>query len=212
MKAPVSSFVAIGVVASSAKHQDNPRKSWYGHHLAAIKSVRMLTRNAALGKMKAALPKWGWLSQPRRSTSVPVSSARKFVEVFDCVATRANVGADGSALEGIKTEEKVLRRYRSQHLRNLALEKAAGNCSACRRDFKAILDGAGCRVLQVHHIKQLAASDEARITRLRDLAVVCANCHLLIHANPKRALSVGTTVGSSQMKRLSHNPFGVERD
>jgi 5-methylcytosine-specific restriction protein A len=48
----------------------------------------------------------------------------------------------------------------------------------------------GKRVLQVHHRKQLSSRDAPALTKPEDLAVVCANCHLLIHYDPKRALSV----------------------
>jgi hypothetical protein len=46
------------------------------------------------------------------------------------------------------------------------------------------------RVLQVHHRQQLAARDVPVVTKGSDLAVVCANCHLLLHLNPEKALSV----------------------
>jgi predicted HNH restriction endonuclease len=53
-----------------------------------------------------------------------------------------------------------------------------------------VLDGRGVRVLQVHHRKQLSAREAPSITKLGDLAVVCANCHLLLHLDPKNALKV----------------------
>ena len=52
------------------------------------------------------------------------------------------------------------------------------------------MGGKGVRVLQVHHRKQLANTDRPRLTHLNDLAVLCANCHTLVHINPKRALAV----------------------
>ena len=71
-------------------------------------------------------------------------------------------------------------RGRSRQLRDLALENADGVCCVCDVDYSKVLDGNGVRVLQVHHRKQLAASDAPRLTSLKDLAVVCANCHLLV--------------------------------
>jgi len=46
------------------------------------------------------------------------------------------------------------------------------------------------RVLQVHHKKQLGWKSTPKLTKSSDLAVVCANCHMLIHMNPKKALSI----------------------
>jgi len=98
--------------------------------------------------------------------------------------------AEASAIEGLLTETVTYVRGRSRQLRDLAFENADGACCVCDVDYSKVLDGNGVRVLQVHHRKQLAASDAPRLTSLKDLAVVCANCHLLIHMNPKRALSV----------------------
>jgi 5-methylcytosine-specific restriction protein A len=98
--------------------------------------------------------------------------------------------AEPAAIEGLLTETKVYVRGRSRQLRELALEKANGVCCVCNVDYKELLNGKGVRVLQAHHRKQLAASDAPRVTHLSDLAVVCANCHLLIHMNPRQALEV----------------------
>ena len=99
-------------------------------------------------------------------------------------------GAEPSALEGLRTETSSYVRGRSRQLRDLALMKSEGICCACDTDYSRILGGKGVRVLQVHHRNQLAATDVPRVTHLHDLAVVCANCHMLIHMNPKRAISV----------------------
>jgi 5-methylcytosine-specific restriction endonuclease McrA len=99
-------------------------------------------------------------------------------------------GADTAALEGMLTETRQTRRGRSRRLRNEALRRARGTCAVCRNDFRALLDGDGQRVLQVHHRQQLAVLDTPRINDVEDLAVLCANCHLLIHTDPRNALSV----------------------
>lgn len=98
--------------------------------------------------------------------------------------------AEPAAIEGLRTETIVYVRGRSRQLREFALEKANGVCCVCDVDYKELLNGKGVRVLQAHHRKQLAASDAPRVTHLSDLAVVCANCHLLIHMNPRQALEV----------------------
>jgi predicted HNH restriction endonuclease len=99
--------------------------------------------------------------------------------------------ADERALEGLRVEALQYSKSRSGRLRREALRVASGVCATCRVDFSRYLDGRGERVLQVHHQKQLAATDVPRLTLLSDLAVLCANCHALIHADPLRALPVG---------------------
>jgi len=93
-------------------------------------------------------------------------------------------------VEGIARETVVLSRSRSATLRKDALRRSRGVCEACRVDFSAILNGRGLRALQVHHKRQLALQETPEITSLEDLAVVCANCHAIIHTNPKAAIPV----------------------
>lgn len=95
-----------------------------------------------------------------------------------------------SAIEGLRTETKIYVRGRSRQLRDLALENAKGICCVCDTDYKKVLNGKGVHVLQVHHRKQLAFTDTPRVTHLSDLAVVCANCHLLLHLDQKKAFDV----------------------
>lgn len=98
--------------------------------------------------------------------------------------------AEPRAIECLCTETVSYVRGRSRQLRDLALQNARGICEVCRVNFGRVFGGKGVRVLQVHHRKQLSATDSPRVTRLRDLAVLCANCHLLIHMDPDRAMPV----------------------
>jgi 5-methylcytosine-specific restriction protein A len=91
--------------------------------------------------------------------------------------------AEASALEGLRTETVRYVRGRSRQLRDLVRKDSDGTCCVCDVNYQKILSGKGACVLQVHHRKQLAASDAPRITNQSDLAVVCANCHMLIHMN-----------------------------
>lgn len=98
--------------------------------------------------------------------------------------------AEESDIEGLKTEVRVLKTKRSRKLRYTAFEAANGICCVCDRDFSKILNGRGIRVLQVHHRDQLSAREVPSVTKQSDLAVVCANCHLLLHLDSEKALSV----------------------
>jgi len=94
------------------------------------------------------------------------------------------------AVEGIAREITVTARTRSDALRRAALKKAKGVCEACGTDYSKLLEGLGERVLQVHHRQQLALADEPKVNGIEDVAVVCANCHLMIHADMSNALPV----------------------
>jgi Zn finger protein HypA/HybF involved in hydrogenase expression len=102
-------------------------------------------------------------------------------------------------LEGIARELTVTARSRSRKLRGLALRRSRGICEACGTDYSALLEGKGIHVLQVHHRRQLALQDVPKLTSPDDLAVVCANCHAIIHADCLNAMSVETL--SEQWRR-----------
>lgn len=95
-----------------------------------------------------------------------------------------------SALEGETIENRGYRHKRDQQLRRAALDAASGICKVCAVDYTKVLGGQGVKVLQVHHKKQLSSMDKPKLNTVDDLAVVCANCHALIHSNPKKALTV----------------------
>ncbi|MGP8260217.1 MAG: hypothetical protein ACLQM6_09745 [Acidobacteriaceae bacterium] len=93
-------------------------------------------------------------------------------------------------LEGILKEITTKARSRSASLRRTAIAKSKGVCAACRTDFSGLLDGRGLRVLQVHHRKQLALAETPVWNSVADLAVLCANCHLLVHSNAEETMEV----------------------
>jgi hypothetical protein len=123
---------------------------------------------------------------------------KKFDELFGNVEPHVNLDASGpdkafagdSDIEGLRSEYHATRTKRSRRLRNKAFHLAKGICAVCRRDFSTLLGGRGKRVLQVHHREQLSARYSPAVTKLTDLAVVCANCHLLLHMDSGKAMHV----------------------
>lgn len=196
MIGPMSAFVATGVVASDARKIEPDAEDGYWHgYQARVERVRLLPDPVPLSRVRAALPRWAWLRQPRRSTVVPDAIAERFLQVLDSPPVDPP-GAESSDVEGLKTEIVALRAKRSRRLRDLAFRNARGVCRVCARDFSQLLNGRGVRALQVHHRRQLSAYKVPSRTTLADLAVVCANCHLLLHLDPAKSLRV------EQLKRL----------
>jgi hypothetical protein len=127
----------------------------------------------------------------RKSTSPlgnkPVAKSSESQQTINAEGIRL---AKESDIEGLKTEARLIRTKRSRKLRDAAFNAAQGVCCVCDRDFSKLLNGRGVRVLQVHHRDQLAAREAPSVTKQTDLAVVCANCHLLLHLDSKEALSI----------------------
>jgi len=55
------------------------------------------------------------------------------------------------------------------------------SCEVCGFDFFATYGPLGEGFCEVHHLSPLSASDESVTTTPADLAVLCANCHRVIH-------------------------------
>ena len=93
------------------------------------------------------------------------------------------------ALEGTIRERLTKDRSRDAALRDQKLAQAiklgGGRVSCevpgCGFDFESVYGEIGRHFMHVHHKRPLGARAEAEVTSLADLAVVCANCHAMIH-------------------------------
>lgn len=63
--------------------------------------------------------------------------------------------------------------------------KGALACEVCGFDFEKRYGPAGRGFCEVHHVKPLSDRTAAAKTRLTDLAIVCSNCHRMIHRTRK---------------------------
>lgn len=54
-------------------------------------------------------------------------------------------------------------------------------CEACEFDFQRTYGRLGEKFIECHHTTPLSLSSDERITHLEDLALVCANCHRMLH-------------------------------
>jgi len=53
-------------------------------------------------------------------------------------------------------------------------------CEVCGFDFAEVFGDLGQDFIECHHKVPLSRSEETK-TKLRDLAVVCSNCHRMLH-------------------------------
>jgi 5-methylcytosine-specific restriction protein A len=58
-------------------------------------------------------------------------------------------------------------------------------CEACGFDFNATYRAHATGFIEVHHLSPLHTLKPGSRTRLQDLAVLCANCHRMIHLKPE---------------------------
>ena len=63
-----------------------------------------------------------------------------------------------------------------------ATERGALRCEACGFSFEEFYGDIGKGIIECHHNQPLSEVEEGHETRLQDLALVCANCHRVIHS------------------------------
>lgn len=83
-------------------------------------------------------------------------------------------------------------RERSPTLRAAALRIHGYRCQVCGFNFGEIYGSWGEGFAEVHHIQELSRADEigTKTNPATDLAVLCSNCHRMIHRKPKHALTL----------------------
>jgi 5-methylcytosine-specific restriction protein A len=88
-----------------------------------------------------------------------------------------------------RSRERSLRRAKVEE----AMKQGRLRCEVpgCGFDFEAQYGAIGRGFAHVHHLRPLAALDGEQSVSLEDLAIVCANCHAMVHRNGEcRELSV----------------------
>lgn len=96
------------------------------------------------------------------------------------------IGDIEEAAEGRLLTRKHLARERNRKLvmakRKQALNKLGNlKCEVCEFDFGVTYGSRGTGFIECHHIKPVATLAEGNKTHINDLALVCANCHRMIH-------------------------------
>lgn len=137
-----------------------------------------------------------WDNMPGSGVSVSEAAAAKLEQLWsrhiDQNVNAAPQGDDLSATENLKTRKLVWSRSREAALRDAKIRKALSDASdgrlrcevpGCGFCFEDVYGALGAGYAHVHHLNALAGGDEPVRTTLDDLAVVCANCHAMIHRN-----------------------------
>lgn len=103
-----------------------------------------------------------------------------------------SVDIELSAFEGWRRKAFIWHRYREASLRREKIKRtleATGKLECevrnCGFDFKTTYGKIGSGFAHVHHKRPLGKTTKGRKTALSDLAIVCPNCHAMIHQGGK---------------------------
>ncbi|HUR24941.1 MAG TPA: HNH endonuclease [Candidatus Thermoplasmatota archaeon] len=96
--------------------------------------------------------------------------------------------------EATATEGAMLARLHVRYERNQSFAKRkkasvlqkTGKlaCEACGFDFLKAYGSRGEGYIECHHLIPLSSLKRSTTTRLRDLALICSNCHRMVHRKP----------------------------
>lgn len=185
---PKSAFVGEARVVSVAPQERRAGGQAAPYHATIEKLKHLPTEVPLEAARRRFLARWPFLRAAQGRTTVPNGITAAFLRFVRSAPRleRANSAAVAqAATEGLATEIRSIRRHRNNGLRLRALARAKDVCEGCQRDFSRLLDGLGRRALQVHHRRQLALRTMPELTKPDDLAVLCANCHALVHATTR---------------------------
>lgn len=195
----IGEIKATGIAASNAKENlgENPRSSRYWTMVTNLKPVSAkVTRE----DIRRVIPELKWIDQPRLHKILEKPHAES---LFRLVNNQRNVSSNPSkpkvnqitvsdelvGLEGKQLRRMVTHRSREVKLRNAKIAKTKELCGGrlicevpgCGFEFAEVYGAIGKDFAHVHHLTPLSQLDGAKNTLLEDLAIVCANCHAMIH-------------------------------
>jgi len=160
-----------------------------------LQNLRQVATGQGLGNVsKMDQQVWQELGQHPQRTKELASLIRSGIKVVEGVKEESpeyEVFAEGKVVT-----EAHLRRERNSTVRKKLIEQKKGNgglcCEMCSCNPTVSSTAYSESMFEAHHVVPLASGQE-RTTRLKDIALLCANCHRMIHKAitlEKRWLSV----------------------
>ncbi len=89
---------------------------------------------------------------------------------------------EGRVLTALHTRRERNRRLVDRKKSQVRKRDGRLKCEACGFDFEETYGDRGRGFIECHHVKPLHTLAEAQTTRLNDLALLCSNCHRMVHA------------------------------
>lgn len=173
-------FVATGSISGSPYPYE-------GSYRANLRNVNLLNPPLSSETVSSKIPSWKWLTYPRSYTTPSPEIASDLLATIDWWLQEPIPDLDmSSAFEGGRRLRVHLRLERDRAIierkKLSALQETGGLCcEACGFDFARAYGVRGDKFCEVHHILPLSERNKPAETKLRDLAIVCSNCHRMLH-------------------------------
>ncbi len=198
----IMSIVAVGIVNSEPEIVSGPYEwtDWQGElTVCDYKPVWLLANPIRLPEVakEIGLLQWHRTKPYRRTHELPTDVAGKLLAEI----ARLNTNVDSHDRETIPT-----RNYQEGGIKEIAVELIRRNpllrtraiaaygytCIVCGFNFEQQYGDLGAGYVEVHHLRPLSARKAKHTASVKDVKVVCANCHRILHRNGRNPLPVET--------------------
>ncbi len=106
--------------------------------------------------------------------------------------------------EGGIQEVTIELQRRNPQLRAQAIAKYGYHCQVCGFDFEEFYGDIGAGYIEVHHLCPLSEQKTEHIATIEDVAVVCANCHRVLHRNGREPISLDELRKAIKQRTAKH--------
>ena len=116
-----------------------------------------------------------------RQTNRQSKAGRATPDIVDDEHPDITQAAEGRLLTSV--HERRERNSKLVRAKKASVYRQKGNlsCEACGFDFLAVFGERGDGFIECHHTRPIASLTDGSKTRLSDLALLCSNCHRMIH-------------------------------
>ena len=107
-----------------------------------------------------------------------------------------------SFLEGNEEIYREKRRQkRNAKLRTEAIKEHGLKCYVCAFNFEEAYENYGAGYIEVHHLELLAKIKGEREFTIKDVRVVCSNCHSVLHRQGRKPMDIDELKNFYEAKR-----------
>jgi predicted HNH restriction endonuclease len=176
---------AKGVLLTEPQHNpSNTSRSVYCSDLGEIELLNPTVPHSMLAK---SFRTWKWPTYPKSYTTVPEDIE---VQLWKMVASPMrkqptkideSVSDEGAARLAVHLTRERDPKLIERKKRSVLAKKGKLTCEICSFNFEARYGELGANFCEVHHVKPLAHRSANEPTMLEELAIVCSNCHRMLH-------------------------------
>lgn len=160
---------------------------WKGRYSAVVGDVKALADPIGFEALVEMFPTWKWPTYPRMYTTPPEAIASELLSSARDATHERSVDVDAVlTFEGAPRLRAHLARERDRtiviaKISAVLRDKKVLACECCSFDFQRTYGNLGQGFCEVHHLYPIGERTENEVTRLEDLAIVCSNCHRMLH-------------------------------